>query len=230
MWRAHRQPARARAGGDHRLGVLGGRRAGPRRGDQRTSAGFGTKTLWPLTEAFDRGNVAPDYPDEADRRAGWPTPDGSTRPRSAPTPRPASSGSGLRGRGAPTSPTWQTDGAAVADARAGAGHPRPAATSPAPTTSPSDEPRTSGSPGSWRCRWSTSACRMPSFRGYEGDEQLLGAPRDDDEPPVGAPATRDHCAWSHSRSISRWASGATWTTSCAAMWRSALLARAAAAG
>src|SRR5262245_1026498 len=30
----------------------------------RTSSGFGTKTLWPLTEAFDRGNVAPDHPDE----------------------------------------------------------------------------------------------------------------------------------------------------------------------
>lgn len=30
----------------------------------RISSGFGTKTLWPLTEAFDRGNVAPDHPDE----------------------------------------------------------------------------------------------------------------------------------------------------------------------
>ena len=30
----------------------------------RTSSGFGTKALWPLTEAFDRGNVAPDQPDD----------------------------------------------------------------------------------------------------------------------------------------------------------------------
>ena len=51
------------------------------------------------------------------------------------------------------------------------------------------------------------------FRGYEGDDQLLGAPRADDPAPVETPAPRDRCASSPSACTCRWASAATSTTS-----------------
>ena len=52
----------------------GGPEAGTQLTDyQRTALGFGNKTLWPLTEAFDRSDLLPDYPvaSNADGNAPW---------------------------------------------------------------------------------------------------------------------------------------------------------------
>ena len=54
------------------------------------------------------------------------------------------------------------------------------------------------------------------FRGYEGDDQLLGKPRADDIDAVRHPARARSPGSSRRRSTCRWASAAMSTTSCAA--------------
>ena len=66
------------------------------------------------------------------------------------------------------------------------------------------------------------------FRGYEGDDQLLGAPREDDAAPVRAARARRSPGSSRRRSTSRSASAATSITSSAARSASACSRRAAA--
>ena len=36
---------------------------------QREALGFGTKTIWPVTEAFNRSHIAADYAPHADRKS-----------------------------------------------------------------------------------------------------------------------------------------------------------------
>ena len=49
---------------------------------RRTTLGFGNKAVWPLTEAFRRDNIAPDYEVNPSvspvGRRGWPIPSAST--------------------------------------------------------------------------------------------------------------------------------------------------------
>ena len=65
------------------------------------------------------------------------------------------------------------------------GRARSCAATWAPSTmSASAAPRTSASRGSWRSSLVDLGLPDASFRGYEGDDQLLGEPRDDDDAPV----------------------------------------------
>ncbi len=64
---------------------------------QREALGFGTKTLWPATEAFNRATSRPTSRRAALARRGPRPTIGSRRPRPTPTPRPSASGSARRG-------------------------------------------------------------------------------------------------------------------------------------
>jgi LmbE family N-acetylglucosaminyl deacetylase len=148
----------------------------------RTTLGFGTKAIWPLTEAFDRGNIAPDQPDElvpawlADpdrlavtqerantqarqfwQRAAWTRSANITNTATAERP--------------------------LADAVAGQG------TLVRTELVVADDPairRAEDERFAWFMEVSLVDLGLPDavFRGYEGDEQLLGDAREDDEPPV----------------------------------------------
>ena len=85
---------------------------------QREALGFGTKAIWPVTEAFNRSNIAQRLvagPSPRRRRPGRPTPDASTPPRPTPTPRPSASGSAPRGTAGPTSTTGRSAGQPLID-------------------------------------------------------------------------------------------------------------------
>ncbi|MFN8629671.1 MAG: PIG-L family deacetylase [Chloroflexota bacterium] len=152
---------------------------------QREALGFGTKAVWPATEAFNRATSRRTIRG----RVGGPLggqPRGSRRRRRRRTPRPRRSGSARRGIAGRTSTT----------------RPRPA--SPSWTTAPrkarSDQERldaaAAGETMAQRrlederyaafAEVSTVFLDLPDavFRGYEGDDQLLGTPRADDPPPV----------------------------------------------
>jgi len=148
----------------------------------RTSTGFGTKTLWPLTEAFDRGNIAPDHPDD-------PVPAWLAQPsRVAATQARANT---------QARQFWQRAGwARNANVFNTATEDRPLADS-TPGQGTLDRTDLAGADDvairraederfAWFMEVSLVDLGLPdaSFRGYEGDEQLLGEPRDDDEPPA----------------------------------------------
>jgi LmbE family N-acetylglucosaminyl deacetylase len=148
----------------------------------RTISGFGTKTLWPLTEAFDRGNIEPDHPDEsvpawladADRLA-------ITQERANTQARQ------FWQRAAWTRSANVTNVATeerpLADAIPGQG------TLVRSDLANADDiamRRAEDERFAWFMEVSLVDLGLPdaAFRGYEGDAQLLGGPREDDEPPV----------------------------------------------
>jgi LmbE family N-acetylglucosaminyl deacetylase len=148
----------------------------------RTASGFGTKALWPLTEAFDRGNIAPDHPEEAVpawladparltatqerantqarqfwQRAGWTRSANVTNTATAERPLADT----IAGQGT----LVRTDLAAADDAGIR---------------------RAEDERFAWFMEVSLVDIGLPdaTLRGYEGDDQLLGEPREDDEAPV----------------------------------------------
>jgi LmbE family N-acetylglucosaminyl deacetylase len=148
----------------------------------RTSSGFGTKTLWPLTEAFDRGNVAPDHPDDA--VPAWLADPGrldATQERA-----------NTQARQFWQRASW-TRSANVTNV---ATEERPIADSlPGQGTLARSDLAGADDIAIRRAEDERFAVFMEvslvdlglpdaSFRGYAGDDQLLGAPRDDDEAPV----------------------------------------------
>ena len=152
---------------------------------QRAALGFGSKALWPLTEAFDRRNVLPDYavvaaggmapPWQADpdriavtqerantqarqfwQRASWTRSANITNHETPERPLRDSVG----GQGTLVGIDFgSADAAALRKAE--------------------DERY------AWFMEASVIDLDLPDavYRGYEGDEALLGQPRDDDEPP-----------------------------------------------
>ncbi len=72
---------------------------------QREALGFGSKAIWPTTEAFNRANIAADRPLGDERALPRATRGSSTPPRPRPTRPPSASGSARRGTGARTSTT-----------------------------------------------------------------------------------------------------------------------------
>ena len=149
----------------------------------RTSTGFGSKSLWPLTEAFDRGNVAPDHPDE-------PVPAWLADPArlDATQDRANTQARQFWQRAAWTRSANVTNVATeerpIADTLPGQG------TLVRSDLASADDVairRAEDERFAWFMEVSLVDLGLPdaSFRGYQGDEQLLGAPRDDDEAPVG---------------------------------------------
>lgn len=148
----------------------------------RTSSGFGTKTLWPLTEAFDRGNIAPDYPD--DPEPAWlADPD-----RLAATQERANTQARQFWQRAAWTRSANVTNVATED--------RPIAdTTPGQGTlersdlADADDialRRAEDQRFAWFMEVALIDLGLPdaAFRGYLGDQQLLGDPREDDEPPV----------------------------------------------
>ena len=148
----------------------------------RVSSGFGTKTLWPLTEAFDRGNVAPDHPDEA--VPAWLADPGRL---DATQQRANTQARQFWQRAAWTRSANVTNVATeerpVADAIPGQGT---LVRSDLATADDVAIRRAEDERFAWFMEVSLVDLGLPdaSFRGYAGDEQLLGAPRDDDDAPV----------------------------------------------
>ena len=72
---------------------------------QREALGFGSKAVWPDSEAFNRANLLADYPNDP-AAAPWQRPGSASMPRRATrTPPPSGSGSAPRGIAGRTSTT-----------------------------------------------------------------------------------------------------------------------------
>jgi LmbE family N-acetylglucosaminyl deacetylase len=151
-------------------------------GSTRTATGFGTKTLWPLTEAFDRGNIAPDHPDDA--FPAWladPARLAATQERANTQARQ------FWQRAAWTRSANVTNTATaerpLADAIPGQGT---LVRSELASLDDTAIRRAEDERYAWFMEASLVDLGLPdaAFRGYEGDEGLLGDPREDDEPPV----------------------------------------------
>jgi LmbE family N-acetylglucosaminyl deacetylase len=148
----------------------------------RTSTGFGTKTMWPLTEAFDRGNVAPDHPDEP--VPAWLADAGrlaATQDRANTQARQFWQRAAWTRSANVTN--LVTEERPIADTVAGQG------TLVRSDLAAADDiaiRRAEDERFAWFMEVSLVDLGLPdaSFRGYVGDEQLLGGPREDDLPPV----------------------------------------------
>jgi LmbE family N-acetylglucosaminyl deacetylase len=148
----------------------------------RTSSGFGTKTLWPLTEAFDRGNVAPDHPDDA--IPAWiadPARLDATQERANTQARQFWQRAAWTRSANVTNVA--TEDRPLADSVPGQG------TLVRSDLASADDlaiRRAEDERFAWFMEVSLVDLGLPdaSFRGYVGDDQLLGAPREDDDAPI----------------------------------------------
>ena len=152
---------------------------------QRAALGFGTKTLWPLTEAFRRDNIAPDYPID-------PTPeDGAPWLADAGRLEITQDRANTQARQFWQRAAWtrsanisnvETEARPLADSIGGQGSQEPIDFSGADamTLRRMEEERFA-----FLMEASVVFLDLPDavYRGYEGDEQLLGAPQEDDEAP-----------------------------------------------
>ncbi len=166
----------------------GGPEAGTQVTDyQRTALGFGNKTLWPLTEAFDRTDILPDYPIVASvDDAPWAADPG----RIATTQERANT----QARQFWQRASWtraanvtnvQTEERPLADSVAGQG------TLDGIDIDSADAAairRAEDARYAWFMESSLVDLGLPDavYRGYVGDDELLGGPRADDEPPLAA--------------------------------------------
>jgi LmbE family N-acetylglucosaminyl deacetylase len=159
----------------------GGGDADPAEG-VRTSSGFGTKTLWPLTEAFDRGNIEADHPDEP--APAWLADAGrlaATQERASTQARQFwQRAAWLRNANVTNVATEERP---IADAIPGQG------TLVRTDLANADDMairRAEDERFAWFMEVSLVDLGLPdaSFRGYAGDDELLSAPREDDEAPV----------------------------------------------
>lgn len=152
---------------------------------QRAALGFGNKAAWPLTEAFRRDNIASDYPVN-------PTPAGSP-PWMADPERTemTQQRANTQARQFWQRAAWtrsanitnvETDARPVADSIGGQGSLEPIDFSAADATAMR---RLEEERYAYFAETSLVMLDLPEavYRGYEGDEQLLGAVRDDDEAP-----------------------------------------------
>ncbi len=148
----------------------------------RTSSGFGTKALWPLTEVFDRGNIAPDHPEEP--VPAWladPARLAVTQERANTQARQFWQRAGWYRNANITNA--EAEGRPIADATPGQG------TLVRTNLASADDialRRAEDERFAWFMEVSLVDLGLPdaSFRGYVGDDELLGEPRDDDEAPV----------------------------------------------
>jgi LmbE family N-acetylglucosaminyl deacetylase len=158
---------------------------------QREALGFGTKAIWPVTEAFNRSHIAPDYPSHADPVATLP-PWSATSERLEATQADADAAAkrfwqrsswyrraeihNVALGGQPLIDEEPNQGAMTTDERMDA-----AAAGEAMASRRLEDERYA-----LFAEASIVFLDLPDavFRGYEGDDALLGSPREDDPPPV----------------------------------------------
>jgi LmbE family N-acetylglucosaminyl deacetylase len=172
--------------------VFGGSGAGaPLTGYQREALGFGSKAMWPVTEAFNRANIRADWP--ADPDPSTPPPWVATEERLEATQADADAAAkrfwqrsswyrraSIRNRplaGQVLIDDVPTQGAVATDEEVEA-----AAAGDLMARRRLEEERYA-----YFAEASIVFLDLPDavFRGYEGDEELLGVPRDDDDAPSG---------------------------------------------
>jgi LmbE family N-acetylglucosaminyl deacetylase len=151
---------------------------------QRAALGFGTKAIWPNTEAFNRSAIAPDYPVVAD---GPGAPWAADPERIAVTQERANT----QARQFWQRAAWtrsanitnlETPERPLSDAVGGQGSLAVVDFAAADATAlrKAEDERYA-----WFMECSVIDLDLPDavYRGYEGDDQLLGGPREDDEAP-----------------------------------------------
>ena len=152
---------------------------------QRAALGFGSKANWPLTEAFNRDNIAPDYVISSDPAASPPWMADPERIELT-QQRASTQARQFWQRAAWTRSAnitnIETDARPVADAIGGQGSFAPIDFSAADATALR---KIEDERYAYFSEASVIELDLPDavYRGYEGDEQLLGALRDDDEAP-----------------------------------------------
>jgi LmbE family N-acetylglucosaminyl deacetylase len=154
---------------------------------QREALGFGTKTVWPATEAFNRAHLESDYPEDASA-APWEASTAGLEATQAAADQAAKSfwqrsswyrRADIHNRaqaGQPLMDDTTTQGAILTQERMDA----------AAAGETMAERRLEDERYAAFAEVSTVFLDLPDavFRGYEGDDQLLGAPRADDPAPV----------------------------------------------
>jgi LmbE family N-acetylglucosaminyl deacetylase len=155
---------------------------------QREALGFGTKTLWPVTEAFNRADIAPDFTDEDPATPAWVATDDRLEAtqedadqsakrfwqRASWYRRASIRNKPLAGQvlvdEVPTQGAIYTD--SIVEAAAGG---------EAMAIRRIEDERFA-----YFAEASLVFLDLPDavFRGYEGDDELLGTPRDDDQAPI----------------------------------------------
>ena len=183
---------------------------------QREALGFGNKTVWPVTEAFNRAHLEADYPEDSSAapwqatKAGLDATQGDADAaakrfwqRSSWYRRAHIHNESLAGQ--PLVDDVQTQGAVLTTEL----------TDAAAAGETMAQRRLEDERFAAFAEVSVVWLDLPDavFRGYEGDDQLLGTPRADDPAAGGHPAPRDRAPGAARASTCRWASAATWTTS-----------------
>jgi LmbE family N-acetylglucosaminyl deacetylase len=155
---------------------------------QRAALGFGTKAIWPNTEAFNRGDIGADYP--LDATAGGPQPWRADPDRIEVTQDRANT----QARQFWQRASWtrsanitneETAARPIADSVGGQGTLELMTFEDA---DPASVRRAEDERFVYMMEASLIDLGLPDavFRGYENDDQLLGGPRPDDEPPEDA--------------------------------------------
>ena len=157
---------------------------------QREALGFGSKAMWPVTEAFNRADIAPDFSIEDPASPPW----AATEDRLEATQQDADASAkrfwqraswyrraSIRKKplaGQVLVDDIPTQGAVYTDSLVEA----------AAAGEVMAERRLEDQRFAYFAEASLVFLDLPDavFRGYEGDTELLGAPRDDDEPPIDA--------------------------------------------
>jgi LmbE family N-acetylglucosaminyl deacetylase len=153
---------------------------------QRAALGFGNKAIWPLTEAFRRDNLAPDYPIEVSTAAGMPAWMADPDRLEITQERANTQARQFWQRAAWTRSAnisnVETDDRPLADSVGGQGSYEELdfASADAMAIRKAEEERFA-----YLMEASVIFLDLPDavYRGYDGDEQLLGEVRDDDEAP-----------------------------------------------
>jgi len=152
---------------------------------QRAALGFGSKANWPLTEAFNRDNIAPDYvvsPDPAANPPWMADPDRIELTQQRANTQARQFWQRAAWTRSANITNVETDARPVADTIGGQGVIAPIDFSAADATTMR---KLEDERYAYFSEASVIQLDLPDavYRGYEGDEQLLGAVRDDDEAP-----------------------------------------------
>lgn len=163
----------------------GGAHADPTPGEaQRVAVGFGTKTLWPDTQAFDRSNIAAEYPVAVDGGGPWQADPGRVDATQA--------RADTQARQFWQRAAWTRSANVTNEAHYG----RPLrddlstqgtlARYDAATNGVADRRKAEDERYAWFIEAAIVDLDLPdaTHRGYDGEAALLGEPAPDDEPPV----------------------------------------------
>lgn len=151
---------------------------------QRVAIGFGTKTLWPNTQAFDRSNIAAEYPVTVESGGPWQADAGrvdATQQRADTQARQFWQRAAWTRSANVTNETHA--GRPLRDDLSTQGTLAPHDTS---TTDVAARRKAEDERYAWFIEAAVVDLDLPdaTLRGYEGDAELLGLPADEDEPPV----------------------------------------------